>query len=156
MMGFVEILPHIFRLKRRIRETVADIMARKPNAVVSIDSPGFTFRVAKQLRAQGYRGKLIHYVAPTVWAYKPQRAEKTAGLFDALLCLLPFEPDYFTAHGLPTYFTGHPVAHFWATPGNGSRFRRAHGIAPDTPLLGLMPGSRAGELTQHLEIFFLY
>jgi lipid-A-disaccharide synthase len=153
MMGFVEILPHLFRLKRRMNETVTDILAKQPAAVISIDSPGFTFRVAKKLRAAGFKGKLIHYVAPTVWAYKPQRAEKTAKLFDTLLCLLPFEPDYFTPHGLKTFFTGHPVAQFWQESGDGAAFRRAHNIDSHTPLLGVMPGSRAGELKQHLEIF---
>jgi lipid-A-disaccharide synthase len=155
LMGFVEVVPHIFRLKRRIRETVAMIEAQRPDMVLTIDSPGFTFRVVRMLRERGVVApKFVHYVAPTVWAYKPERAAKTAALFDALLVLLPFEPPYFTAHGLATYFVGHPVVD---APPVGVEYaqswRDAQGFSDDTRIITLFLGSRKGEVTQHLPVF---
>jgi len=144
VMGFAEIVPHILRLKRRIRETVADIRAKEPDVVVSIDSPGFVFRVVRQLREQGYAAsRFVHYVAPTVWAYKPERAAKTAKLFDALLTLFSFEPPYFTREGLPTYWCGHPAA--WKP----LPARQASTV----PTLCLFPGSRRGELKHMLPLY---
>ncbi len=110
IMGFLEVVPHIPALLKRLRQTAHDIAARQPAAVVTIDSPGFNFRLARALKANAdtARIKRIHYVAPSVWAYKPGRARKTARLFDALLALLPFEPPYFEKEGLKTTFVGHP------------------------------------------------
>jgi lipid-A-disaccharide synthase len=153
LMGFAEVLPHLPRLKKRIAETVADILAKQPDIIITIDSPGFNFRIAKALKKAGYPAPRVHYVAPTVWAYKPKRAAKTAALFDALLCILPFEPPYFTKHGLKASFVGHPVAWLHREHGDGAAFRREHHITTDTVLLGMMPGSRKGELARHLPIF---
>lgn len=153
LMGFVEVLPHLARLKRRIRQTATAILAAQPDALITIDSPGFTFRVVRALRQAGFDKPCVHYVAPTVWAYKPQRAAKTSALFDVLLVLLPFEPPYFEQTGLRTVFTGHPVAWYWKDKGDGPGFRAAHGIAKDAPLLGMMPDSRKGELARHLPVF---
>ncbi len=153
LMGFAEVLPHLFRLKRRIRQTVRDILDKQPDIVITIDSPGFTFRVVRQLRDAGYKGPFIHYVAPTVWAYKPQRAAKTASLFDALMVLLPFEPPYFEKEGLKTHFTGHPVAWEWKETGDGKAFRARHRIAAKATVIGMFPGSRRGELRRHLPVF---
>lgn len=153
LMGFAEVLPHIPRLKKRIRETVADIITQKPDILITIDSPGFTFRVVKALKKHGFTAPCLHYVAPTVWAYKPKRAAKTAALFDALLCILPFEPPYFQRHGLQTHFVGHPIAWLHRTRGDGAAFRAQQQIAPDALVLGMMPGSRRGELARHLPIF---
>lgn len=154
LMGFAEIIPHIFALKRRIRETVADIIAKRPDVIVTIDSPGFNYRVVKRLRElQPNLCPIIHYVAPTVWAYKPERAQKTAALFDALLTILPFEPPYFTGHGLNTQFVGHPAAWFWKERGDAQNFRTKHAIPYDSLAIGVMPGSRKGELRHHLPVF---
>lgn len=154
LMGFVEILPHIFRLKRRIRETVADIEARKPDVLLTIDSPGFTMRVIKQLRArQVHLPRFVHYVAPSVWAYKPERAKEIAPLLDALLVLLPFEPAYFERVGLTTHFVGHPAAWWWKNKGFRHKFREQHGISDAVPVVALFPGSRHNELMRHLPLF---
>ncbi len=154
IMGFSEIVPHIPKLLRHIRETVQDIAKKQPAAIVTIDSPGFNFSLAKALinfpKTNGI-GR-IHYVAPSVWAYKPSRAKKTAALFDMLLALLPFEPPFFEKEGLPTLFTGHPV--LWEVQkGDDAAFRARHTLAVDTPLLLLLPGSRAGEVKRHLPLF---
>ncbi|NBX02809.1 MAG: lipid-A-disaccharide synthase [Alphaproteobacteria bacterium] len=152
MMGFIEILPYIFNLAARINRTVEDILAKKPDVVVTIDSPGFCFRVVEKLRKAGLQSKFVHYVAPTVWAYKPERALRCKKLFDHLLVLLPFEPPYFNDIGLPCTFVGHPIV-AETEPGNGAAFRKKYEIAPEVPLFCLLPGSRRGEVLRHLPVF---
>lgn len=151
LMGFTEIFPHIPKLLRRIRETVARVRELKPAALVTIDSPGFTFRVAKRLKGDGI--PLVHYVAPSVWAYHPGRARKVAGFLDHLMALLPFEPPYFEAEGLACTFVGHPVLESAAGDGDGDAFRRRHGIAADETLICVLPGSRRSETKSLLPIF---
>lgn len=155
LMGFVEIIPHIFRLQRRIRQVVAHITETRPDIVVTIDSPGFNFRVIKAVRLSGMHPlpRFMHYVAPTVWAYKPERAAKTAALVDELLALLPFEPPYFEKEGLRTHFVGHEIAWWWKEKGDGAAFRAAHRIAAEAPLLAVFPGSRRGELKRMLPVY---
>ncbi len=150
-MGFVELLPHLPRLLRRIRETVAWLKAEKPDLLVTIDAPAFNLRIARQLKGCGI--PLLHYVAPTVWAWKPWRAEKFARVFDHLLALLPFEPPYFTVHGLACTYVGHPALETMAGTADGAGFRRRHDIPSDAALLCLLPGSRAMELRMLLRYF---
>ena len=113
VMGLAEVLPHIPKILKRLQTAVDHVISTQPDVVITIDSPGFSFRLAKKLKALKNNGKLkvvlIHYVAPSVWAWKPKRAEKIALLYDKLLTLLPFEPQYFTPHGLSTTFVGHPL-----------------------------------------------
>ncbi len=97
VMGVAEVLPRARRIFRRVNETVAAVRAAQPEAVVTIDSSGFTWRVAQRLRRQGERVLLIHYVAPMVWAWRAGRARRMARWYDHLMVLLPFEPPYFTA-----------------------------------------------------------
>ena len=153
VMGVAEVLPRARRIFRRVRETAADITARRPDAVVTIDSSGFTWRVAQRLRRAGARVPLIHYVAPMVWAWRAGRARRMARWYDHLMVLLPFEPPYFTAVGLSCNYVGHPVVESGADRGDGPGFRRRHGIAPEAPLLIVLPGSRAGEVGRLLPIF---
>lgn len=151
VMGLIEVLPRLPNLFRRINQTVDAARAARPDAVVTIDSPGFTFRVAKRLKGDGF--PLIHYVAPTVWAWKPGRARKIAQFLDHLLVLLPFEPPYFEREGLATTFVGHPVVERGADQGDGPGFRARHGIEPDAPLLCVLPGSRRSETDRLLPVF---
>jgi len=154
LIGITEILPHVFTIKRRIREMVEFIEREQPEVVVSIDSPGFVLRVVKQLRTRGRTtAKFIHYVAPTVWAYRPERATLMAERFDFLLCLLPFEPPYFDAVKLPNRFIGHEIAWWWKSRGDGAAFCMTHSIASDAPLLAVFPGSRNGEIKRLWPIF---
>lgn len=152
VMGVAEVLPRLPKLLKRIRETVTAALNAKPDAVITIDSPDFSFRVAKKLKAKGI-GPLIHYVAPTVWAWRPGRAAKIAGFLDHVLCLFPFEPAYFEAENLSATFVGHPVFASGIDKGNGQDFRHRHGMPDDAPLLAILPGSRSGEVTRHLPIF---
>ena len=151
LMGLVEILPKARHLLRRIRQTAEAVLQLRPDAVVTIDSPGFNLRLAKRLEGQGI--KRIHVVAPQVWAWRPGRAAKIARLFDHLLTLMPFEPPYFTVHGLDCTFTGHPVVENGADAGDGGSFRMEHGIPGDAPLLCVLPGSRAAEIDRLAPVF---
>ena len=151
VMGLAEILPRIFALKRRINQTIAAIKATRPDIVVTIDSPGFCLRVLKGIA--GEHIKRVHYVAPQVWAWRQERVKKYPGLWDELICLLPFEPAFFAPHGLNPVFTGHPVLESGADQGNAARFRAQHNIAPDAVPVILMPGSRVTETSRLLPIF---
>lgn len=153
IMGVAEVLPSARRIFRRVAETVADIAAQQPTALVTIDSSGFTWRIAQRLRRQGNALPLIHYVAPMVWAWRGGRARRMARWYDHLLALLPFEPPYFTAVGLSCAYVGHPVVESGADRGDGAGFRRRHGIAAEAPLLTVLPGSRRGEVGTLLPIF---
>jgi lipid-A-disaccharide synthase len=151
VMGLVEVLPHIRRIKRIIAETAADVTARAPAALVTIDAPAFSLRVSRTTSAP--QTKRIHYVAPSVWAWRPGRAKKIAAFLDHLLALLPFEPPYFEVHGLATSFVGHPALEPADAEGDGRAFRSRHEIPADAPILCVLPGSRAGEVARHAPIF---
>lgn len=151
LMGFLEVLPKIRQLARRLDQTVADILARKPDVVVTIDSPGFTLRVAERLKPHGVR--VVHYVAPQVWAWRQGRVKKIARQVEDILCLLPFEATFFNEHGIRAEFVGHPVLESGAETGDAARFRARHGIAPHERPLLVMPGSRSTEIRRLLPIF---
>jgi lipid-A-disaccharide synthase len=151
VMGVTEVLPRLPRLLRRLRQTVVAAKSTRPAAVVTIDSPDFNFRVARRLRGKGF--PLIHYVAPTVWAWRPGRARAIAAFLDHVLTLLPFEPPYFEAAGLASTFVGHPVVESGAGDGDGAAFRRRHGIDPQAPLVCFLPGSRGGEVGPLMPVF---
>ncbi len=150
LMGLLEVLPRLRLLQRRLAETKEDIAARRPALVVTIDSPGFTLRILKAIAPMGI--PRAHYVAPQVWAWREKRVRRYPGLWDSLLCLLPFEPAFFARHGLPARFVGHPVLESGAGQGDAARFRARHGIGPDAVPLILMPGSRRTETAKLLPI----
>ncbi|MGQ9371397.1 lipid-A-disaccharide synthase [Azospirillum sp. A39] len=153
LFGVFELLPQLPNLVRRLDQTTAEVLRLRPAAVVSIDSPGFTVRVAKRVRAAAPEIPLIHYVAPTVWAWKPKRAAKYAAIYDHLLAVLPFEPPYFEREGLPCTFVGHSVVEGRAGQGDGAGFRARHGIAAGQRLVCVLPGSRPGEVRRLLPDF---
>lgn len=153
LFGLAELLPKLPNLIRRLRQTVQEILRLRPDAVVTIDAPDFGFRVAKRIRKSGADIPLIHYVAPTVWAWRPGRAKKIAGFLDHLLVLLPFEPPYFEAEGLGCTFVGHSIVEGGADKGNAVRFRAAHGLPGDAPILTVLPGSRRSEVAALLPDF---
>ncbi len=155
LMGAAEIVPHIPRLLRRIHDTARAICTARPDAVVTIDAPAFTFRVAKRVRRQDAGGiiTLVHYVAPQVWAWKRGRAREVAGYLDHLMALLPFEPPYFEVEGLPCTFVGHPVVESGADEGDAAGFRRRHDVPEEAELVCVLPGSRRGEVRRLLPVF---
>jgi lipid-A-disaccharide synthase len=148
-MGIAEVLPKYLPLKRRIRQAAQAALASGAKALVTIDSPDFCLRVAALVKAAQPGLRTIHYVAPSVWAWRPGRAAKMAKVIDHVLALLPFEPPYMTAAGMTCDFVGHPVvAEPVATPAQAAAFRQAQGIAPQVPLIAALPGSRKGEVTR--------
>lgn len=153
LLGFAEIIPHIPHLLKRIEQTADNIEKLNPDIIVTIDAPAFNTRVARKLKERGNKIKRVHYVAPSVWAYKPKRAEKVAALYDHLLTLLPFEPPYFDKVGLPCTFVGHPIIEDEFSGGKGELFRQKHGIYKKAPTIYMMPGSRESELKRLLPIF---
>ncbi len=150
LMGLLEVVPRLRHMQRRLAQTVADIAARRPAAVVTIDIPGFALRVLRGVAHLGIRR--VHYVAPQAWAWRAGRVRHYPGLWDRLLCLLPFEPAFFARHGLPALFVGHPVLESGAEAGDAERFRAAHGVASDARVVTFMPGSRRMEVARLLPI----
>jgi lipid-A-disaccharide synthase len=150
-MGLAEVLPRVRMLGQRLAAAAADIEAVRPDLVVTIDSPGFCLRLLKRIGGLGI--KRVQYVAPQVWAWRESRVRSFPGLWDRLLCLLPFEAAFFARHGLPARFVGHPVLQSGADRGDADRFRARHDIAPDAPVLVLMPGSRRNEAPRLLPVF---
>jgi len=153
VMGLAEVIPHIWRIRRRICETVMAIEATRPDVVVTIDAPGFNFRIGKALKKRTQSIPLVHYVAPSVWAWRPGRARAIAQFLDGLLVLFPFEPPYFLKEGLPTHFIGHPIVELGLDKAKDPSFRERHNIPATAPVLTLLPGSRRGELSQLLPVF---
>ncbi|MGE0252390.1 MAG: lipid-A-disaccharide synthase [Dongiaceae bacterium] len=151
LMGLVEIIPHIRHLQKRIQRTADYLRQINPAALITIDSPGFNKRVVKKI-GKG-RFPLIHYVAPSVWAWRPGRAKVMAKLYDAVLCLLPFEPPYFERAGMKAYFIGHPIVESGAGIGDAKRLRQKLNINPNAKVICLLPGSRKGEIARHMPLF---
>ena len=152
VMGLVEILPKYFHFKRRIKQTAKAVINARPDVLVTIDSPEFSMRVAKLVKKWSSI-RTVHYVAPSVWAWRPKRAEKMAHHIDHVLALLPFEPPYMEAAGMSCDFVGHPVvSEPQASESDAAAFRLKFGIG-DSPLLMVLPGSRKSEVTRLSPIF---
>lgn len=151
VMGLVEVLPRVRQLSARLDEAAQDIAAQKPDLVITIDSPGFALRLLKKISGLGIAR--VHYVAPQVWAWRQKRVKEFPGLWEELLCLLPFEEKFFGKHGLKTRFVGHPVLQSGAKDGDAARFRARHGLPDSAKILVLMPGSRRSEAPRLLPVF---
>jgi lipid-A-disaccharide synthase len=151
LMGAAELIPHLPHLIGRIKLTLDTIRDLRPAVVVTIDAPAFCLRVSRRVAGLGF--PRVHYVAPQVWAWRPGRAKELRRAFDRLLALLPFEPPFFSAHGIDCRFVGHPVIESGAGHGDGAAFRQRHAIASDAPILCVLPGSRHGEIGRLLPIF---
>ncbi|WP_432450084.1 lipid-A-disaccharide synthase [Aliiroseovarius marinus] len=160
IMGIAEVAPKYFHLKRRIRETAKAVTLADPDVLITIDSPDFCLRVARIVKEDEVEGQtfghdipVVHYVAPSVWAWRPKRASKMAEWVDHVLALLPFEPPYMEAAGMGCDFVGHPVvAEELASDNEVKAFRDTHDLH-DAPLLLALPGSRRGEVTRLAERF---
>lgn len=153
IMGLAEVIPSIPKVLRRIRETVADIAAKKPDVVITIDSWSFSARVHKTLRKKGIKVKQMHYVAPQVWAWKKGRAKTMHKYIDHLLTLFPNEPAYFTPHGLKTDFVGHPVIESSMINANPESFLAKYNIPREKKVALILPGSRHNEVANLLPVF---
>lgn len=153
VMGLREVVPKIPVILRRVREASDFALATRPDAVVLIDSPDFTHRIAQRLKRIDPSIVTINYVAPQVWASRSYRARKMARYFDLVLALLPFEAPFFEKYGLRATMVGHPVIERAPRMTGGEALRARLGIAPDAPLLAVLPGSRTNEIRFILPIF---
>ena len=152
IMGIGEILANYRFLKKRISQTAKAIIAARPDALITIDSPEFNFRVAELVRKKSDI-PVIHYVAPTVWAWRPKRALKMAKYVDHVLALLPFEPHYMQEAGMSCDFVGHPVVEEPVATLNAAAAFRARYDIGDAPLMLCLPGSRSSEIKYLAPIF---
>lgn len=147
LMGIAEILPKYRHLKRRIRETAEAVIAAKPDVLITIDSPDFCLRVARLVKA-GSDIRTVHYVAPTVWAWRAGRAAKMAHHIDHVLALFPFEPPLMQAAGMDCDFVGHPIA---TEP--AALIDEMDALDLDGPVLVVLPGSRRSEIERLSDTF---
>lgn len=146
IMGIWEVLPKIPRLLKLKRAIMEEIESQQPDAVITVDFPEFNFNIANSLKKRGkFKGKLIHYVAPSVWAWRPGRAKKVSQFLDGIMCLFPMEVEHFARHGLKAEHVGHPVVASGAKEADALEFRDANNIPHDAKTIGLFFGSRENE-----------
>ncbi len=153
VMGIIEILSHYKNLKKRLNQTVSAILNEKPDILLTIDSPEFCFRVAKKVKSLNRNILTAHYVAPSVWAWRPKRAIEISKYIDHLLALFPFEPPYFKNVGLSCDFVGHPiVSKDMATKENIIELKKRYSLG-DEPIILCLPGSRKSEIKRLMPTF---
>ena len=150
VMGFLEIIPRLFSILKRIQKTADIIIKEQPDVVLTVDAYSFHSRLAARLRKRGYKGRLCHYVPPAVWAWKEKRAQALAQLYNEVYCIFPFEIPYFQPHGIYAEFVGHPAA--FRVCKKDLTLRERYNLS-DAPLLMLLPGSRVQEIDKLYEIF---
>ena len=146
VMGLAEVLRHLPRLLRLRRTVRGRLLAWKPDVFIGIDAPDFNLGLERGLKQRGIR--TVHYVSPSVWAWRAGRAAKIGRSADRVLCLFPMEPPIYAQHGVDARFVGHPLAD--ALPLHPDRFkaREALGLPLGAPVLALLPGSRLGEIAR--------
>jgi lipid-A-disaccharide synthase len=152
IMGFAAVIKKLPMILRRIRETADAVIAARPDMLVIIDSPDFTHRVARRVRARSPALPIVDYVSPTVWAWRPGRAKAMRSYVDHVLALLPFEPDeYRRLGGPPCTYVGHPLIEQVGLLRPDAQERRRRDASP--PALLVLPGSRRSEIRHHMSVF---
>ncbi|TCV91885.1 lipid-A-disaccharide synthase [Luteibacter rhizovicinus] len=151
VMGFAEVLRHLPRLLKLRRDITARLLAARPDVVVGIDAPDFNLGVERKLKAAGLR--TVHYVSPSVWAWREKRAEKIGQSADRVLCLFPMEPSIYQRHGVDARFVGHPLADRFPLVADRAAARDALALPHDAPVLAVLPGSRPSEIERLGTIF---
>jgi len=152
LMGLAEILRHLPRLLKLRKAFRQRVLEWQPDVFIGIDAPDFNLGVEKWLKQRGIR--TVHYVSPSVWAWREKRAEKIGASADLVLCLFPMEPPIYARHGIDARFVGHPMADAIALESDREQARKALGIAADVPVLAVLPGSRLGEVSRLGPPFF--
>jgi len=148
VMGIAEVLPRLPRIWRVFRALVRAARERRPAAALLVDVPDFNLRLARKLRKLGV--PVVFYVSPTVWAWRRGRVRQIARDVDRMLCILPFEEEFYREHGVRARYVGNPVVEQVPPPGTPEAFRRALGLDAARPTLALLPGSRPSELQRLL------
>ena len=144
VMGLVEVLRHLPRLLRLRRKLTRHYIDGRPDVFIGIDAPDFNLGLERRLRTAGIR--TVHWVSPSVWAWRQGRIHSVKESVDLMLCLLPFEQDIYKRHGVPVAFTGHPLADELVPEASTGPARQALGIPAGGPVIALLPGSRRGEM----------
>lgn len=151
LFGFAEVISHLPRLLRLRKELVSKLIQTRPAIVVGIDAPDFNLGVEERVRAAGLR--TVHYVSPSIWAWRENRAEKIGRSADRVLCLFPMEPDIYARHGVDARFVGHPLADRFALVSDRIGAREYLGIEQNAPVLAVLPGSRPSEVNKLGRVF---
>ena len=151
VMGLVEVLRHLPRLLRRRRELRARALAWTPDVFIGIDAPDFNLGTERWLKTRGIR--TVHFVSPSVWAWRAGRAAKIGRSADRVLCLFPMEPPIYAAHGVDARFVGHPLADAMSLHPDRDAARDALGLPRDATVLAVLPGSRLGEIERLAPMF---
>lgn len=150
VMGFSDVLcslPHLWKLFYQIRDF---ILKTKPDCVILIDYPGFNLRLAQALRKQGFTGKLVQYICPTIWAHGKKRIEVLNAYYDLLLTIFPFEADYFANEQLKVEYIGNPLLETIRTYSYQPDWVEQMELPTGRDLIALFPGSRLGEIQRHI------
>jgi lipid-A-disaccharide synthase len=148
VVGFVEVLGRFGRIKRDYRTVVGTMRERRPDVLVAIDYGGFNAKLVARARREGV--KTVYYIPPKVWAWKPGRGRRLARFLDIVLCIFPFEPEFWRERDVRAEFVGHPLLD--TTVPSGRDVRAGRGITSNAPLVGLLPGSRVGEIDRLLPL----
>jgi len=151
LFGLSEVVGHLPRLLRLRRDLVRRLLAARPAVVVGIDAPDFNLGVERRLKRAGMR--TVHYVSPSVWAWREQRARKISRSADRVLCLFPMEPAIYARYGVDARFVGHPLADRFALVADRAAARQALQLPTQCPVLAVLPGSRSSELARLGRIF---
>ena len=151
VMGLVEVLGRLFELLGRRRQLARDLIAAQPDVFIGIDAPDFNLGLELKLRRAGI--KTVHYVSPSVWAWRQKRVLKIREACDLMLTLFPFEAQFYDAHQVPVRFVGHPLADAIPQQADRAAAREALDLPQDEPVVALMPGSRGGEVARLGELF---
>ena len=151
-VGFTRVLLNIFRIKKKINETVKEIVKFKPDILFSVDSPDFTLRVAKKVKKKNPNIKSIHFVAPQVWIWREHRVKQLKLFLDHVLLLFPFEKKYFDKEGIQSTFTGHPLLE----DQNKSKVDISQIIKDSKKIFSIYPGSRLSEINVLIPILFKF
>ena len=151
VMGLAEVLRHLPRLLRLRRQLVSRLEQWQPDLYIGIDAPDFNLPVERRLKARGVT--TVHYVSPSVWAWRSKRAQRMGANADCVLCLFPMEPPIYQRFGVDARFVGHPLADAYAMQPDQSRARAQLGLSDDARVLAVLPGSRIGEIQRLLPTF---
>ena len=149
-LGFTRVIMNIFKIKRKINETVKEILKYKPDILFSVDSPDFTLRVAKEVKKKDPNIKTIHFVAPQVWVWREDRVKQLKSFLDHVLLLFPFEKKYFDKEGIQSTFIGHPLLE----EGDKSKVDISQIIKDNKKIFSIYPGSRLSEINILTPILF--
>ena len=150
--GYVEVLRHYREIVGIRRQLAGRLLASPPQAFIGVDAPDFNLELEAQLKSRGV--KTIHFVCPSIWAWRTERADKIRRSTDHVLCIFPFEPELLAKHGIPSTYVGHPLAAVIPMEPDKPAARRALGLGDEDEVLAVLPGSRASEVHYHAPLFF--